>query len=413
MNAHIIISMVVVLAAAVVICCSVPSKALSAFAAGSTSRHTTAFSNPQPRRRSSSQPVQLFSLSMDVEQPFQNIPLPTRHDIKFQIPRQDELSRPFQRTRTSLPTNSDVDETLAEHGLPWKASIDPTYKANSETGLFYMPFFEWQIQFMKENLTNLRVLPTESKTGQDLSYMEGATATTAGTTSGQKQQPVRMVTLCFASNEYRKIRMTVYDAGNKTQVFTSLFYPAAEYDLPVLGIDLLQFNLEKHLCVVDFQPLHSSEQEHAQCYEHKPKPIRDAYPSLQGKMTKRFYDEDRYFSNQMLYSRFEELQEQEQKHGSANEEHPVYRDLFPAFQQYVQNHLDLVRSTPAQAESIARVLQGQANYDSYSADRDPAHAMFTKVFGPELADAFVYDVLFSFSKGNQRKLRKHENHGST
>jgi 15,16-dihydrobiliverdin:ferredoxin oxidoreductase len=150
------------------------------------------------------------------------------------------------------------------------------------------------------------------------------------------------------------------------------------------------------LCVVDFQPI----ADHAASYEHLLKPIRDQYPSLQGKMSNRFYDENRFFSNQMLYSRFEELQQQQQL--CLQQEHPAYRDLFPAYQQYVQTHLELIRSTKPNPLDIPRVTQGQAAYDSYSADRDPAHAMVTKIFGQAFADAFVYDVLFSYSDAAMR-----------
>ena len=390
---------------------------------------TTAFlgapvSNAKLQTQQSSQ--RAATLRMDVEEPFlvssstnsqQRIPANVlqRYHVpiaslktRLQIPREEEEeAHPSQQSPS--PTST-IDDVLAQHGLPWKSSIDPSYVVpNEQDGLFYMPFFDWQIQFMKDNLTNLKVLPTESQAGEDLSYIESTT--TAGSGSDKsKQQDVRMVTLCFQSDEYRKIRMTLYDAGNKTQVFTSLWYPAEEYNLPVLGVDLLQFNLDRHLCVVDFQPIMASEDQHAQSYEHLLQPIRDRYPSLQGQMTKRFYDETRHFSNQMLYSRFEELhgtgkqlqQESSLSSSEEEEEHPAYRDLFPAYQEYVQTHLSLIQSTPPSKTDVPKVKQGQADYDTYSADRDPAHAMFHRVFGPKFADAFVYDVLFSFSEGTER-----------
>jgi 15,16-dihydrobiliverdin:ferredoxin oxidoreductase len=337
---------------------------------------------------------------MDLEEPFlsskskhqellkrYNVPLPPSSSKLLQIPKHGP--------------DISVEEVHQRYGMPWKSSIDPTYPHDS---LFYMDFWEWQIQFMKDNLTNLRVLATESKSGEDLTYQE----------SKSGKQPIRMITLCFASDEYRKIRMTVYDAGNRTQVFTSLWYPQPEYNLPVLGTDLLQFNNDRHLCVVDFQPIQNSEEEHAQRYEHLLKPIRDQYPSLQGQMSKRFYDENHFFSKQMLYSRFDDdvkdEKKQESQHLLVSEDdkhnHPVYRDLMPAYQQYVQTHLKLIHTTQPRADHIPKVLRGQAAYDTYSADRDPAHAMFTKVFGSRFADDFVYDVLFSYSEGNHRSAAK-------
>ena len=76
---------------------------------------------------------------------------------------------------STAAANDAVDELLEQHGLPWMSSIDPTYPIEDpQRGLFYMPFFEWQIQFMKVNLTDLRILPTESKNGKDLTYIEGS-----------------------------------------------------------------------------------------------------------------------------------------------------------------------------------------------------------------------------------------------
>ena len=412
--------------------CFVPTRAFTA----SVGRPSAFLGPSVPSQRSCQQQQQQqhqplrSTLKMDVEEPFfasrssskttpdllqrYNVPL-SSHKTQLRIPKeahQQNHHQQHQQDETIPSSSTAVDEALAQHGLPWKSSIDPSYSADPKKGLFYMPFFEWQIQFMKENLTNLQVLPTESKSGEDLSYIESTTTTAAGAAASGKSPPppqaVRMVTLCFQSDEYRKIRLTVYDAGNRTQVFTSLWYPAEEYNLPVLGTDLLQFHLDRHLCVVDFQPIRDHEHEHAQPYEQRLKPIRDQYPSLQGQMTKRFYDESRFFSNQMLYSRFEELhhpEEEDDDEASQAEEHPAYRDLFPAYQQYVQTHLDLIRSTPPRPEDVPHVKRGQAAYDTYSADRDPAHAMFTKVFGPAFADAFVYDVLFSFSDGTERAAK--------
>jgi len=283
----------------------------------------------------------------------------------------------------------EVDRAAHSHGMPWKTSIDPAY---TEEQLFYMPFFEWQIKFMKENLTNLRVLPTTSRDGrEDLTYVSN---------DDNSGKPVRMITLCFASDEYRKIRLTVYDAGYRTQVFTSLWYPQPMYDLPVLGTDLLQFNKQKHLCVVDFQPIGKSscEVDHAAPYEHLLKPIRDQYPSLQESMTKRFYDENQFFSKQMLLGRFANNNDSDDD--NSEQQHPVFRDLMPAYQEYVKAHVNLLKSCTPNPKSESKVLRQQMDYDTYSAKRDPAHAMFTRVFGKKIADDFVYDVLFSLSDRN-------------
>eukprot|EP00957_Ditylum_brightwellii_P022330 1685346-Ditylum_brightwellii.AAC.1 len=107
------------------------------------------------------------------------------------------------------------------HGMPWKTSIGSIHQISQENNeenklkspvdngvpLLYMPFWEWQMSFMKDNLTNLRVVPCSDATihRHDCHYNEN------------KWKKARIVNLCFQSEEYRKIRMTYYDAGDKTQ----------------------------------------------------------------------------------------------------------------------------------------------------------------------------------------------------
>jgi 15,16-dihydrobiliverdin:ferredoxin oxidoreductase len=299
---------------------------------------------------------------------------------------------------TTLPTT---------HGMPWKESLCADYTAKNDH-LTYMPFWEWQMQYMKQHLTNLREIHVVSRTGRDMSYVCNADKT------------MRMHTVCFASDEYQRIRLTTLDGGWRSQVFTSLWYPSSTTD-PVLGIDLLQFNhAKKHLCIVDFQPI-SGRRRSSQTagvaaaaaastdsFESLLQPIRDLYPSLQGEMTDRFYhSNDAYFSNQMLLGRHSSL--------SSDDVYPytaqsmVYNDLFPAFTQYVATHVDMVQRHLKQgrvdaAETIASCHEA---YDTYSAARDPAHGLLAKCFGQTWADEYVNDVLFPSAQRPQQAGQLH------
>jgi len=279
------------------------------------------------------------------------------------------LEKLYQQEPAKRLGLAEVESSL---GMPWKSSIDP--KVTDEE-LLYMPFWEWQMSFMKENLTNLRVQScTDGKT--DFSYKENA------------KKKARIVNMCASSDEYRKIRMTYYDAGDNTQVFNAVWYPDPAYNLPVLGIDLLAFNRKKYLAIVDFQPLHEKEDDHAAAYEHILKPIKNNYDSLKGRMSSKFYDETQFFSQEMLFARFDD-------------ESVVRDDLFPAFRSYVETHLGLVRSIEAKPSESESVLERQKAYDTYSADRDPATGLFTAMFGGEWAGDFVHNFLFSMSERSE------------
>eukprot|EP00977_Amphora_coffeiformis_P008935 scaffold2026_cov176-Amphora_coffeaeformis.AAC.9 len=236
-----------------------------------------------------------------------------------------------------------VDEAEAVHGMPWKSSIDTRVQ---DEELLYMPFWEWHMAFLKENLTNLQVMPCTNE-DTDFSY------------NVNEQKKARITSLCLSSNEYRKIRLTYYDAGDNTQVYNAVLYPDPKYNLPVLGVDLLAFNRKKYLAIVDFQPLHENEEDHAMPFEARLEPIKEKYESLKGRMSSKFYDETQFFSQQMLFARFED-------------EEVISRDLFPAFQSYVKTHLDMIRECKADEDNADFVMERQKAYDIYSAERDPA-----------------------------------------
>lgn len=292
-------------------------------------------------------------------------------------------------------------DVVSTHGMPWKKSISELYNMDSHAaaGLFYMKFYEWQISYMKQQLTNLQSLPILSKKGQkDMSYVQNTNAT------------MRMHTSAFTSDEYKYIRCTTVDGGNQLQVFTSLFYPRNTL-LPVLGIDLLQFNHgKKTLCIVDFQPVvippssiddtTATTTHNHEYYESKLKRIRDQYPSLQNEMTNRFYSsDDPYFSKQMLLGRIQHDSKTNSIDATKTATHAmVYTELYPAYQQYVQTHVQLQKEAMEQQvrqpEENSYVEECHAKYDTYSAERDPAHKLLANIFGQDFANDYVYDILF-------------------
>jgi len=285
---------------------------------------------------------------------------------------------PFISLGRSAPSALSTAEASAAHGMPWTTTMGRSEETNP---LLYMPFWDWQFDFMKSSLTNIHPIECSTLNDFDVSYNEN------------KDKRARIVNQCYASDEYRKIRMTYYDAGDSVQVFNSVWYPDTKYNLPVLGIDLLCFNRKKYLAIVDFQPLHQEENDHANTFEHILAPIKDKYHNLKGRMSPKFYDETQFFSKEMLFARFED--------GNI-----VQEDLFPAFQLYVKTHLDLVKSTPpaTSPNDILQVFDRHRAYDTYSADRDPAAGLFAGMFGKEWAEDFIHDFLFSLSDRTEEGL---------
>jgi len=318
--------------------------------------------HPQRRRSRSSSSSSRYLYRTDVD--------PTKLDVLTSADSSisNKISRKKEKETISDKNSLSFRQAEAEHKMPWKESIDPEAKDD----LLYMKFWGWQMDFMEENLTDLQVLPCNNDE-TDFSY------------NINEKKKARIVNVCATSKEYRKIRMTYYDAGDSTQVFNAVWYPNPEYNLPILGIDLLAFHRKKYLAIVDFQPIQDGEEDHASLYEHLLKPIKEKYDALKGRMSTKFYDETQHFSNEMLFARFD------------NEE-IVSRDLFPAFKSYVRTHLNLIRSTERRPEDVEMVLGKTKKYDTYSAERDPATGLFAAMYGKEWAENFVHDFLFSMSE---------------
>jgi len=185
----------------------------------------------------------------------------------------------------------------------------------------------------------------------------------------------------FQSDQFRKIRTTYIDAGPQAQVLNSLWYPQPCYDLPVIGLDLLSFGAKK-LCVIDIQPLPASRDHHHKLVQPL-LAVRNKYPLFLGEKSDKIYSDDLFFSPAMLFGRFKDQNE-------------VETTLFPVFKEYLDFYLNLVNECKPNhsEEAIARVLDGQRQYDQYNSERDPAIGLFNSYYGKEFAGRYVFEFLF-------------------
>jgi 15,16-dihydrobiliverdin:ferredoxin oxidoreductase len=203
--------------------------------------------------------------------------------------------------------------------------------------------------------------------------------------SDRGRTPATIESWSYQCPELRKIRYTYMDAGDAMQVFNSVIYPNPHYDLPFLGIDFLSFGKVKNLVVLDFQPLFQDEA-YQNTYIKPLQALHEKYPDLVQGLEMKSYDANQYFSKYLLFAK-------------------VTPDLVPtrvfeAFQDYLNLYWEmLANATPlTNPTDIERVIKAQAEYDQYSADRDPAHGLFSSHFGPEWANRFLYEFLFEAAK---------------
>ncbi|MEM9271400.1 MAG: 15,16-dihydrobiliverdin:ferredoxin oxidoreductase [Cyanobacteria bacterium P01_F01_bin.143] len=186
---------------------------------------------------------------------------------------------------------------------------------------------------------------------------------------------------CYQSDKLRKIRYTYIDAGRMTQVFNSVIYPSHNYDIPLLGVDFLCFGKKKILVVLDFQPLFR-DKAYQEKYIEPMREIRDKYNELAQNLEMRFYDANQYFSKYLLFAK--------------TDPDTVVKRLFPAYQEYIQLYWQMLESAEPLTEEadIQRIIEAQKHYDQYSAERDPAHGLFSSYFGKDWSNRFLYEFLF-------------------
>jgi len=185
--------------------------------------------------------------------------------------------------------------------------------------------------------------------------------------------------------ELRKIRYTHMEAGDTLEVFNSVIYPSHHYDLPFLGMDFLSFGKVKNLIVLDFQPLFQDADYQAK-YIAPLQVLHEQYPDLSQDLEMKFYDANQYFSKYLLFAKVQP--------------DVIPTRVFEAFSAYLNLYWDMVaNATPlTDPEDIARVVKAQKDYDQYSADRDPAHGLFSSHFGTEWANRFLFEFLFEEAK---------------
>lgn len=204
--------------------------------------------------------------------------------------------------------------------------------------------------------------------------------------SERGKTPATIQSWCYRSPELRKIRYTYIDGGETIQVFNSVIYPDHRYDIPLLGIDLLSFNKQrKNLVVIDFQPLFQ-DADYQERYIDPMQEMYNSYGDLAQNLGMKFYDANRYFSKYLIFAK-------------ADAE-VVSTRVLDAFKEYIAAYFAMVdAATPLSDQSdIQRIVQAQKDYDQYSAERDPAHGLFSSYFGHDWAERFLHEFLFEDSK---------------
>jgi len=184
---------------------------------------------------------------------------------------------------------------------------------------------------------------------------------------------------------FRRWRVTRLDAGDSLQVLNSVAYPDHSFDHPLMGVDLLWFGArQKLVAVLDFQPL-VQDPKYLERHFKGLRGLHDQFPDLNGEETMRSFDPNQYFSPWLLFCR-----------GGADQATGSLPQAFKAFLEAYWSMHDQAAEATELPESEVKLLQEA--YDVYSAERDPAHGLFTSHFGKDWSDRFLHEFLFPASQ---------------
>ena len=192
--------------------------------------------------------------------------------------------------------------------------------------------------------------------------------------------------------EFRRWRVTRLDAGDRLQVLNSVAYPNDHHDMPIMGIDLLWFERKQKLvAILDFQPL-VQDKEYFDRYFDGLKNLKQCFKEFNSEMKSNIYDPSKYFSPWALFCK-----------GGNFEAEKILPKVFRAFLESYWVNLDLSKANKNHLKS-PEVSLLHIDYDKYSAEKDPAHGLFSGFFGKEWSEKYMKEFLFPFSQKNINNL---------
>mmetsp|Transcript_28343 Transcript_28343/g.66546 ORF Transcript_28343/g.66546 Transcript_28343/m.66546 type:complete len:412 (-) Transcript_28343:348-1583(-) len=273
--------------------------------------------------------------------------------------------------------------------IPWIQQEADDGDSHSDHAFF--SHWNWQLEYFRSHLTNLRVNSNEDEI-DDLYCMD----------DGSK----RLYTISLSSDEYRDIRMTYMDFPS-CKTIRCLAYPS-DGKLPILGMGLMKFGKHQHLAVLDYQPLPAAAQKDIQdAYVSELLRMRDEIPSLGQPHTFRHFvtEERKYFTDSPLYGKWTD----HATNGDEADEDTTTTtswlgDLQCAQREFVRTHVRLTQSLIDTEESgnessqPDRVVQLHSDFDTEVSRKEPAGPMLVAAFGPELAHRLVHEVIFPLSR---------------
>jgi phycoerythrobilin:ferredoxin oxidoreductase len=239
----------------------------------------------------------------------------------------------------------------------------------------YQPFLATAIALIQERL-DLQPYPIPT----------GFESKSAIVGKGKHQEEVLTTSYAFQSSKLRQIRAAHVQGGSSLQVLNFVIFPRLDYDLPFFGADLVTLSGE-HLIALDMQPLFRDDPAYQAKSTQPILPLFEAHRQHLEWGGDFPAEAQPFFSPAFLWTR--------PKATVVVESH-----VFSAFKDYLQAYLDFVdQATPVtNSQSLAAIETAQLPYLRYRVEKDPARGMFTRFYGPEWTEEYIYGFLFDLER---------------
>jgi len=184
---------------------------------------------------------------------------------------------------------------------------------------------------------------------------------------------------------FRRWRVTRLDGGDSLQVLNSVAYPHYQSDMPIMGVDLLWFEKQQKLvAILDFQPL-VQDKGYFERYFDGLKRLKECFAEFNYDIKSNIYDPSKYFSPWVLFCK-----------GGNHEAENILPNVFSSFLENYWLNVDLSKANNNKIKpEDVRLLH--IEYDKYSAEKDPAHGLFSSFFGKDWSDKYMKYFLFPLS----------------
>jgi len=330
----------------------------------------------------------------------------------------DTTSKPIVQLQQELEREQRLIKAAT---IPWLQGQDSDNDNDAKKNVF-LSHWNWQLDYFREHLTNLRVNEPSTTNGDDNLYCLD---------DGTK----RMYTVSLSSDEYRDIRVTYMDFPS-CQTFRCLAYPS-DASLPILGMGLMKFGKHQHLAVLDYQPLTTSninininingDSQHNRndAFSSELLRMRAEIPTMSQPHTYRHFvtEERKYFTDYPLLGKYNN--KKDKNNGSDNNNNndddndgveAWFQELQRGQRDFVETHVRLTQGYSSERptnddsndgrnsgiDDDIDVVRIHSDFDTHVSRKEPAGPMLVATYGPEVAHRLVHEVIFPLSRNTHQ-----------